>query len=212
MTDCAANRGEFQSWGRQPNHRRELFSRLVACASRYVAHCSVFSVDVTLWESFNQRFELEEIWGKPNVLASLCAISSAITHSTESRELPIEFVFEEGDEHVGQLERKALELFGVRVRIQSKAGAIACQVADMVAWKQRRVLTNAVSAEPGRDRTKDDQQLDQLLRSLATLDPIPITSRAFVDAETMTMWCASTGVPQRLDPLTDTMDFRLERS
>lgn len=198
MTDFVASRGEFRGWKGHSERRRELIEDLVTCAACHILHTYSYSIDVGLWKQFNAKYALEEQWGRPNVLVSLMAISSIVSHGNATNRRPIEFVFEMGEESFGGLFKKAKAMFDVEIVLRSKEMAIPCQVADIIAWKHRDALSKTVTADPLRDRSGDLATMKSLLLSISILNPIPHMARALADVETMEMWCAETNVPMRV--------------
>lgn len=153
MKEFAPSVGQFaKGWKKNEQRRRKLIQQLTTIIQEYVPYWIAMCVAETDYEQADRIYELRE-YAQPYPLCGLACINAA--HEWRDAQhldyLPMEYVFEEGDPHQGQLRDRVREQYGkeplfrpkttqkARKPLRANAGPVVplipLQVADFVAYE-----------------------------------------------------------------------------
>jgi len=141
MSEFAHSTGQFaRGWKGNEARRQEFLRRLVQIAVNYVGcwiGAAMFKSD---YEKADKVYRVHEFL-QPYPFCSITCIALASEWATRHHldYLPMEFVFEAGDEHWGQLHQRVLEDYKQAPVARAKEQAMALQVADFAAYEIRKV-------------------------------------------------------------------------
>ncbi len=187
MKDCAAGRGEFSGWS--SSDRRNFIYDLSECMGRHVKYAWSCNIVLDCWTLMNEEFTLREHLGTPYCLGAAMCIYAVEQWKTRSKiSSAIEYIFESGAEGRGGMVEWVQKNQGITPILKPKALA-GLQVADLIAWKSRRLLHDMVS-DP-LSMTAADYN--------ASVAPIRrVGSNYFVmETEKLTRMCTRMGIPPR---------------
>jgi hypothetical protein len=193
MTDFVSSQGEFKSWRGQTDRRRRFISDLVKCVKRNTNKGFSSSVFVDDYNRINNDFMLAESIGQPYTLcgyACLGALAKWAINKGERKDR-ILIAVEDGDEDKGELIARA-ESDGFKVVPLKKAYVTAFQAGDLVGWKCRTVLQEALRLGP---QSQEDDR-DNILRSLEALEGIVQSNKGF-DKASLRALCIAKSIPKR---------------
>ncbi len=147
-TDFAASQGEFKAWKGDRQRRSRFVRSLLFAIKRNTNRMLSIGVEVPAWNEVNKKFCLEENFHSPYALSGYTALrlSSKWAHK-KGHQWPIEVFFEDGDEDRGGLMALCWLHHRTEPVFLPKSKAQAFQAADMIAWKQRIAMTNAMRLE-----------------------------------------------------------------
>lgn len=115
MTEFAHSRGEFAigDWKHNEERRRIFFRRLAQIIVEHVACWVGVAISRKGYEAADRIYELHE-YTQPYTICALTCIDLARKWQAAQHldYLPLECVFEEGDEHTGQLWQRCKEWYG----------------------------------------------------------------------------------------------------
>ena len=144
MSEFAHSVGQFaKGWKRNEERRQEFFSRLAKIVVSRVSCWVGASVSREVYEAADRVYRLHE-YTQPFTACGLTCINLANQWQTGHHldYLPMEYVFEEGDEHAGQLGQRCKEWYGkypiFRKKIDDAASiepVTPLQVADIAAYE-----------------------------------------------------------------------------
>jgi hypothetical protein len=187
MNDCAAGRREYKGW--DGAKRKVFIAELSECAARHIKHS--FSVSVLLddWRQVNQVFRFSDHFGNPYVVAGRACVAAVKSWRKRTCETaPIKFVFEDGAQGKGKLLDIMSRHDGTSPIFEPKAEP-GLQIADLIAWKNRRVVHDLLT-DPNMLTKK---QFDE---SLAPIRRVPFR-HVVLDHERMENICRRNNVPAR---------------
>jgi len=192
MTDFASSQGEYVSWKRQTERRRRFIFLLSECIKRHTNKGFASSVILSDYREVNTKFMLSEGVGTPYTLCARACLGALAQWARKKRVKNDEIIvaFEKGDQDQGELVKMARS-DGFKVIPLSKTDAQAFQAGDMVAWKTRIVVQNAIYGPLG---TEEDAL--QILKSLNPIRAI-VQRNAGFDKEALLKMCLTSGLPQR---------------
>jgi hypothetical protein len=184
----------YQEWYGQPRLKAELFSALVKCTKKHVNKAFSCSVVLRDWERLNQIYCVSESLGFPYPFCGRTCVAQALKWARNKgvAQPEVEFFFERGAKHRGQLEKFLLANDGIGPLFPSKTEMVQFQAADLLAWKSRKVLADVFGI-----RGNDD--LDAYLsvkRSLEEINSIP-HAYGIHDYASMEKLCLRAQVPRR---------------
>lgn len=197
MTDFASSRGEYVSWKGQAERRRNFVSLLSECIKRHTNKGFASSVILSDYREVNAKFMLSEGVGKPYTLCARACLG-ALAQWAKKKRVNTEDVLvavEKGDQDQGELVNMARS-DGFAVIPLSKADAQAFQAGDMVAWKTRIVVQNAIYGPLG-----SEEDAEQILKSLDPIKAIVHRNAGF-DKEALLKICSASRIPQRSGRIT----------
>ena len=140
MSEFAQSSGEFaEGWRGHEDRRRAFLNRLIGIIVASVQcwiGAAVFRRD---YDKADQVYELRE-YLQPYPLCGVTCIEMAHTwmQANHVEYLNIEYVFESGDEHSGQLFRLTKEYFGKEPFFRTKLQATPLHLADFAAYEIRK--------------------------------------------------------------------------
>lgn len=152
-----------------PARKAKLIAALVNCARRYVNKAFSCSVDLRDWERLNVRYCVSESLGYPYSFCGRTCVGQVMKWSKKNGKTPVQFYFEKGALHQGQLDRIVKLNDGIDLSFKSKESMTQFQIADLLAWKNHKIMTDAVRY----DGPPDKDVLDSLSRSLDVIRSIP---------------------------------------
>lgn len=136
MREFAHSVGQFDGWKNDENKRRLLLTRLItviiARTKYWVASC----IRLEDFKKVDADYELHETFYPYPLCSRLCidmAIRWCEAHHLE--DVPIEYVFEHGDEHAGQLLKVVQEKTGQLPIFRTRLQALPLQAADFAAYE-----------------------------------------------------------------------------
>jgi hypothetical protein len=191
MTDFAASEKEFKAWKGDRKRRSEFIAELVRIIQRHTNKMVVSSVELSGWHSLNGRYALEEVFGSPYALCGISAVGEVLRWAgKKSPKTPVQFIFEDGDEGNGALDKRCRRE-GVNPIFKPKYAVVPCQAADLIAWKHRIAMTEATRLSEG-----DEAGMDSILESLNTVKVRP-TSGGIFSRESLNRLCKEAPIPKR---------------
>jgi hypothetical protein len=169
MNKFARNIRPYEAFENQPRRKAELISALVKCAKRNVNKAFSCTVALRDWERLNRRYCVAESFGYPYPLCGRTCVAMVSSWARKKAGASIQFFFEDGATHRGQLKKILMANDGIEPTFRTKEGMPQFQAADILAWKSRKVLGEVVGYEgPG-----DHDLYNSINRSLAEISSIP---------------------------------------
>jgi hypothetical protein len=169
MNRFARNLPPYENFKGEPKQKAALISSLVQCVKRHIH--KAFSVTVILkdWERINRRYQFAVSLGYPYPFCGRICVAEVAKWAKKTGNSPVEFFFESGARDWGQLKTLLKVNDDIEAMDRSKDEMIQFQAADLLAWKNRKVMTEVVkySGPPDRD------VYDSINRSLAEIRSIP---------------------------------------
>ncbi len=149
MSEFAHSSGQFKDgWKNDERRRQELLRRLVGIAAKYV-QCwigvALFRSDYDKADAIYQVHEFLQPYPLCNINCVELALEWARTQKLDY--LPIEFVFEAGDEHWGQFHQRMMGDYKQAPIPRTKQQATPLQLADFAAYEIRKAYQVAEDAE-----------------------------------------------------------------
>ena len=141
MTDFASSQGEFKNWNGQTDRRKTLIADLLHCAKKFTNKAFGGAVVIRDYDEVNKDFELQRFAGHHYPLCAHYCVHLVQLWQKRHSIKEVQFVFEKGDEHKGELERLC-KADGIAPHFRGKE-AIQFQAADLVAWRTRDAFENA---------------------------------------------------------------------
>jgi hypothetical protein len=185
MTDFVNSRKGWESWRRAPG-RGPLFDRLIACIKKNTN--KGFGVSLRLSDYFNadSQFQLQEAAGSAYALVGCACLEEvhkwAVRRDVDYRSILC--VFEDGDLGRGTLIRRA-RADGFNAILQSKQNVRAFDACDLVAWKTRRLVDDALVSQ---SQDQDSEAAEHILKAMDLLNPI-LHLNGFIDRELLAKLC-----------------------
>ncbi len=193
MNRFARNLPPYDQFKGQSKQKAALISSLVQCVKRHIN--KAFSVTVVLkdWERINQRYHAASSLGYPYPFCGRTCVAEVAKWARKKGNPPVEFFFESGAKHWRQLKELLKVDNQIRAMDRSKEEMIQFQAADLLAWKNRKVMAEVVeySGPPDRDI------YDSINRSLAEIRSIP-HKYGVHDYESMEALVKRAGIPRRV--------------
>lgn len=145
MSEFAHSVGQFaKGWKRSEKRRREFFRRLAQIIVNHVASWVGAAVSQKEYEAADRIYQLHE-YSQPYTVCGLTCIGLAYQwrNANHFDYLPLEYVFEDGDQHAGQLWQRCIEWYGehpiFRQKLNDDANSKECvtplQVGDIAAYE-----------------------------------------------------------------------------
>lgn len=144
-TDFASSRGEYEGWNGDKPRRSKFLFELGQVIRKNINKIFMVNIEIDAWNHINREYLLEEVFFNPYALCGYTAIRQVLQWAKGKRiSLPrLKIIFEHGDDGWEGL-RTLANRSGVEPIRRSKAVAVPCQAADMIAWKSRIAFTNAL--------------------------------------------------------------------
>jgi hypothetical protein len=192
MTEFVSSKGEFTTWRGDSERRRRFITDLADCIKQETKRGFAASIVIPEYEEINREYILSETVGQPYTMAASACLGGLQTW-IEKRKHNLSDVLvavEEGDDDQGE--------FIARVRQQGfkalpfpKTYAQAFQAGDLVGWKCRTPITNAL-----RTGIPTQEDGDNIMRSL---DPIRgiVQNNGVYDMEALRALCETHKIPRR---------------
>ena len=157
MTDFASSKKEFVTWKGQSERRRRFIFRLSECIRRNTNKGFASSLILSDYSDLNSEYMLSEYLGQPFTLCMRGCLGG-VARWAKKKKVKTEnmlIAIEQGDDDQGELIQIARS-DGFKVIQLLKTDAKAFEAGDMVAWKTRIVLQNALygPANSEEDRSK----------------------------------------------------------
>ena len=194
MKDFARNAGTYSHFEGQPEEKKNFISQLVKCTRRNVNKGFSCALVLRDWERVNESYSLKEELGFPYPFCGLMCI--AMVHKwAQKNEIskPIEFFFEDGATHKGQLKTMAENSQGVTPMFLPKEKMMQFQCCDLAAWKHRKAIDRTVEIR-GNRRIEDR---DNILRSQQELYTIP-SDHGVHDRRSLLQTCKDSAISKRM--------------
>jgi hypothetical protein len=172
MTDFVTCNKPFDIYKGKSAKKAALFSKLVTCVAKHVSGTFSTSVVIKEYEDFNRDWLARERFGFPYSFAGLMCVQRSISwlmQSKAARKHHLKVFFEKGDDHQDELEGLCFKEYGFKPLFIPKSEMVQFQPGDLVAWKNRTAIVNAIThGEKG-----DPQMLESILRSIRELKRLP---------------------------------------
>lgn len=141
-TDFATGNGEFESWRKDNRRRTGFLQRLIGVIKRNTVRSFSCAIPLDEFRRVDNQFILKESLGNPYPLAARFCIARADEWAASMNVAsPIQYIFEDGTKHKGQLLWVAEKDGKPTPTFKKKHEAVPLQAADMVAWEHNRFLT-----------------------------------------------------------------------
>jgi len=190
MQECAAGIGEYAGWS--SDDRRQLITDLSECMARNLKHAFGVTVLLEGWNHINEEFQLAAIHGQPYAFCGRFAGVCVRSWMERKRyAASVSYVFEDGAKGKGQLVDLMSQYDGVTPMFALKS-LPGLQAADLIAWKNRRIVHDLVSRPYS-------MTASQLKGSLAPVSRIPRKYWVFDEMELLA-FCRRHNVPPQLKP------------
>lgn len=192
MTDFASSGGEFKDWKGKSELRRDFMDQLVKCIKNYTNKGFASSVVIPDYNEVNREYMLSEKIGQPYTLCAMACLGALALWARKKHINVAEMIIavEHGDQDQGELVGLA-QKDGMTVIPVPKEKAQAFQAGDIVAWKSRTAIQQALY---GPARSMED--LDSVMRSLKPINSIVQRNGGF-DKERLLQYCKKKGVKKR---------------
>jgi hypothetical protein len=166
MTGFASSREGFESWKGKTKSRRKFISALVGCIKRNTHKGFSSGLYIEDYRQINGQFSLAESIGQPYPFCGFTCLGGLKRWALKKRINLDEMLVlvEDGDEDQERLLTIA-RTEGFHIERASKAAAVAFQAADLVGWKTRTALQDALRIRP-----KTDDEAEKILSSLDPLE------------------------------------------
>jgi hypothetical protein len=146
MSEFAQSTGQFKKgWKKNEARRRQLLQRLSQIIADRVKYWMGVCIFKSAYDKANEKYQLAESYHPYTLCAHTCIELAHRWRETKHLEyLSMEYVFEEGDEHFGQLSDRLLQTYGQRPiprkKIESDPNKLArpLQVSDFAAYEVRK--------------------------------------------------------------------------
>src|SRR5262249_21345852 len=102
MSEFAQSVGQFARWRGQESMRRALLDRLVRSIIPHPQHWSGAAIMKEPYQRVDKDYELHEYAQRYPICGAMCIVKMRQWYDAHHLDVPIEYVFEKGDEHVGQ--------------------------------------------------------------------------------------------------------------
>src|SRR3989442_1575061 len=108
--DCAQSRGPYESWKGKEGQRKNFLRMLTEIIALHVDYGMATHIYYETFAKVNETYLLGEAVGNPYSLAGrdCTVIARRWVNKNKSAEVPVEYVFEEGDEGKGLLDKLML--------------------------------------------------------------------------------------------------------
>jgi hypothetical protein len=171
MNRFARNQSPYDIFKDQPDRKAALISKLVDCTKRNVNKAFSCSVALRDWEALNLRYQVSESLGFPYPFCARTCVAQVIkwARNKSISQKRINFFFEHGAKHRGQLERNLRANDGIGPLFRTKEEQVQFQAADLLAWKHRKLMAEVVA----HDGVPDLKKYQSIMRSLEPLNSIP---------------------------------------
>jgi hypothetical protein len=186
MSECAHGKGEFKGW--TGDQRRGFISELSECTARHVKRGISVTIILSDWRRMDADYMITERQISPYVYASRLCIGSARRWNLKHGGAPIEYIFEDGAEDKGKL-FNAMSYQNVILPIFKPKSLPQLQVADLFAWKTRRIIHDMVK----QPFTMTHEQYED---SFAEIRSIP-GDYSVVEEERLRYACRTLNIPKR---------------
>jgi hypothetical protein len=192
MNKFARNIRPFQDFENRPERKAALMAALVDCARRNVHRAFACTVVLQDWERLNREYCIVERLGYPYSFCGRTCVSGVLAWARKSDRVPVEFFFERGARHWGHLKRDLKTIDNIEAMDRSKEQMIQFQVADLIAWKSHKLMTDAARYDGPGDRGL----YESIQRSLTGINSIPHKYGVHT-YETIEALVKRAGVPRR---------------
>jgi Protein of unknown function (DUF3800) len=196
MTDCVSCRGEFSTWRKKLDTRRQFIDDLSDCARKFTNKRFSATVVIDDYNRVDRDYYLHENIGYPYSLGAISCVEHVRTWAKRNRFDPadVSFVFEDGDKHKGDFREICKARFGVVPEFHSKKDFLQFQAADLAAWKTRHPIREALGNKP-----YTQAEVDTLLFHTKKYLREPHAGGGF-DYVALMKICTGASIPGRLRP------------
>jgi hypothetical protein len=169
MNRFARNLPPYQHFENDSGRKAALIAALVDCTRRHVHKAVSCTVALRDWECLNRRYQVAESLGYPYSFCGRTCVSQVWKWAKKRDDAEVEFFFEKGARHQSQFDKIMRLNHGLEVTFQSKDSMVQFQAADLLAWKNRKVMTEVINYQgpPNLDL------LNNINRSLEGIRSIP---------------------------------------
>ncbi len=175
MSEFAQSTGQFkEGWKKNEVRRQQLLERLTKIMTEHILYWIGVCVLRSDFDKANEVYQLEESYSSYTLCGQTCVeLAHTWRRNHHFDYLPIEFVFEEGDQNFGQLSDRLLENFGRRPIPRKKVDpdptklTRPLQVADYAAYEVRKAYV-------GLDE-EQEELFEGFRKSFLLLSKIPAT-------------------------------------
>jgi hypothetical protein len=136
MVEFAQSVKEFQGWKNQEDRRRDLLTALATVITRHASFWVGSCVVRRDYSKVDEDYELHEhFYPYPLCGRSCVDIAEKWRDAHHLLDTPVEYIFEGGDEHRGQLVNRVKEKTGTTPVFKYRLNAVALQAADFAAYE-----------------------------------------------------------------------------
>jgi hypothetical protein len=192
MTDFASSSREYAPWKGDTERRRKFISDLVSCIKSNTNKGFSSGIYVEDYNDINSDFFLAESIGQPYTLCGYACLGALGVWSINKcvRKGDLLIFIEEGDEDQGEF-MKLGRSQGFSIEPLTKSDASAFQAGDLVGWKCRTVLQEALKSP-----LTTEEQVEQILSSLRPLEGTVQSNKGF-DSDSLYRLCTEKEIPRR---------------
>jgi hypothetical protein len=192
MTDFASSGGEFKDWKGKSELRRAFMEELVKCIKDHTNKGFASSVVIPGYNEVNREYMLSEKIGQPYAVCGMASLGALALWARKKRIDIAQMIIavEQGDQDQGELIELARK-DGMKVIAIPKQDTQAFQAGDIVAWKSRTAIHQALYGP-----ATCPQDLDSIMRSLKPINPIVHRNGGF-DKDRLLRYCQRKGIKRR---------------
>jgi transposase-like protein len=161
MTDFSACNPPFDIFKADPDDEEEkvfqagrkaaFLTKIVECITNNISKAFSVGVVVAEYQRLNRDYQLVETFGHEYAFCGLMCVKFTLEWGADNKiDHPIKFFFERGEPYQSELDRGCKSFFGFEPECLSKQHA-PFQAGDVIAWKNRRALIDAVVHGPTRN-------------------------------------------------------------
>ncbi len=201
MTDMASGGGAFVGWDSEKG--KECIADIAGMIHRHCNKLPYVLLEMDAWRKAKAVYDLSSSYDTPFALCGMVFVDQVRKWAKRKKiQFPIKFVCEDGDKGRGNFARLCKHQFGFEP-IKETKDLSALQVADVIAWKNRRALLDALKHKKDQENpslfVKPADTAAVIYSILCSLDKVatrPMTGR-ILDYENLSSVIERAGVPKR---------------
>lgn len=169
--------------------KAKFFSQLVRCIRQNIHKAVSCAIALEDWERINRRYAVSENLGYPYTICGRNCVGMVMRWANKKGS-PVEIFFEDGAVHRGQLKNILETEDGITAEFLTKDKMVQFQAADLLAWKNRKVLAPVFTG------VKGHAAYESIMRSFAAIESIP-HHWAVHDHTSLERICIKANIPRR---------------
>jgi hypothetical protein len=148
MAEFAQSRMEFRGWDKDETRRRQLLNELVAIIVRYAKFWIGACVYRKDYFNVDNDYELHERYYPYPLCGGTCvSIAEGWREAHHLTDLSMEYIFEGGDEHRGQLMKLVEEKTGNLPIFRQRLKAVPLQAADFAVYELAKMYRSLIAPD-----------------------------------------------------------------